>query len=361
MGQHHVPRRLRSNQRDLEASGQVRLDYIESSSLTTWLATSPRNPIAIVSFGALVSQSVPCPVITLDLPQLCGRPLLEVWSSDQPVTVYRANEFSAAMSRDVLAASICLDEELGGGLTRTTQQGYQLLLAQLRELGFPHLWRIWNHFPRINEQEQGLERYKQFCVGRYQALAEEQSNLPASLPASTAVGTRSGPLHIYVLAGAQPATHLSNPRQVNPYEYPDTYGPCRPYFARATICRSESGSQLFVAGTARIVGHASQHTGLPGEQAREILRNLRTLLEHAEPHLDGLGSASTQAGLYKVYVRNPLHLSSIRATLCDRFLDSSRLLFLQGDLCRQELLVEIEGRISIDHHHSLKEGLCRQG
>jgi chorismate lyase/3-hydroxybenzoate synthase len=287
-------------------------------------------------------------VITLDLPQLDGPSQLEVWSSDQPVTVHRANEFSAAMSRDILAISICLDEEAGGGLTKTTQQAYQLLLAQLRELGFPYLWRIWNYFPRINEQERGLERYKQFCVGRYQALAEILSDFPASLPASTAVGTRSGPLRVYVLAGAQPATHLSNPRQVNSYEYPDTYGPCRPYFARATICRSESGSQLFIAGTASVVGHASQHAGLPGEQAREILHNLRTLLDHADRHLDGLGTASTHAGLYKVYVRNPLHLSSIRATLRDRLLDSSRLLFLQGDLCRQELLVEIEGRISTD-------------
>lgn len=348
MGQHHAPRTLRSNQRVLEASGQVRVDYIESSGLTRWLAAFPGNPIAIVSFGAPVSQSVPCPVITLDLPQLDGHSQLEVWSSDQPVTVHRANEFSAAMSGDILAASICLEEEPGGGLTKTTQQAYQLLLAQLRELGFPHLWRIWNFFPRINEQENGLERYKQFCVGRYQALAETLSNFPASLPAGTAVGTRSGPLHIYALAGAQPATHLSNPRQVNAYEYPDTYGPCSPSFARATVCRSENGSQLFIAGTASVVGHASQHAGLPGEQARETLHNLRTLLEHADPHLEGLGTASTRAGLYKVYVRNPLHLSSIRATLRDRLLDSSRLLFLQGDLCRQELLVEIEGLISTD-------------
>ena len=150
MGHHHAPRLFRSNQRVLETSGQLRLEYIESSGLTRWLATSFRNPIIIVSFGAPVSHSVPCPVITLDLPQLDGPSQLEVWSSDQPVTVHRANEFSSAMSRDILAISICLDEEPGGGLTKTTQQAYQLLLAQLRELGFPYLWRIWNHFPRIN-------------------------------------------------------------------------------------------------------------------------------------------------------------------------------------------------------------------
>ena len=348
MGQHHAPRTLRSNPRVLEAAGPVRVDYVESSDLTHWLATSPDYPIAIVSFGSPVSQSVSCPVITLDLPQLDGRSQLEVWSSDQPVTVHRERAFSAAMSGDILAGSICLDEEAGGGLAKTTQQAYQLLLAQLRKLGFPHLWRTWNFFPRINEQENGLERYKQFCIGRYQALAESLSDFPASLPAGTAVGTRSGPLQVYVLAGAHPATHLGNPRQVNAYEYPDTYGPRSPSFARATVCRSESGSQLFIAGTASVVGHASRHPGLPEEQARETLHNLRSLIEHADPYFTAPAHTSTHTGLYKVYVRNPLHLRAVRATLRDRLLDSRRLLFLQGDLCRQELLVEIEGLVNSD-------------
>ena len=348
MGQQHASRTLRSNQRLIEVSGQVRADYIEASGLTRQLATFTGNPIAIISFGASVPGPIPCPIITLDLPQLDGPLQLEVWSSDQPVTVHQANEFSAATSGDILAASVCLVEEPGEGLTKTTQRAYQLLLAQLRELGFPHLWRVWNFFPRINEQENGLERYKQFCVGRYQALAETLSNFPLSLPAGTAVGTRSGPLHIYALAGAQPATHLSNPRQINAYEYPDAYGPCSPSFARATTCRSENGSQLFIAGTASVVGHASQHAGLPGEQTQETLHNLSALLEHAEPYLGRLGAASTHVGIYKVYVRNPQHLSSIREAFQDRLLDSSRVLFLQGDLCRQELLVEIEGFISTD-------------
>ena len=176
--------------------------------------------------------------------------MLEVWTSDQPVTTLQKNGCSFAMSGDVLAGAISLDEKAGATLDVTTELAYRQLLHHTRELGFPYLWRVWNFFPDINEEETGLERYRRFCVGRYQALEASLQNFPSALPAGTAVGTRSGPLQIYFLAGAHPATHLGNPRQMNAYEYPKDYGPQSPSFARATFCSSESGPQLFIAGTA---------------------------------------------------------------------------------------------------------------
>jgi chorismate lyase / 3-hydroxybenzoate synthase len=49
-----------------------------------------------------------------------------------------------------------------------------------------------------------------------------------------------------------------------------------------------------------------------------------------------------------VYVRNPEDLEVVRRALQDPLLLSSRLIFLQGDLCRKELLVEIEGFVTTD-------------
>ena len=67
---------------------------------------------------------------------------------------------------------------------------------------------------------------------------------------------------IYFLAGAHPAHILGNPRQVNAYDYPSLYGPRSPSFARASLYRSDSATQLFISGTASVVGHQSQHKGL---------------------------------------------------------------------------------------------------
>lgn len=242
-----TPHPLRSSQPVLEAASHLRVDYVESTDWAQWLAASDGTPLAIVSFGAPVSPSISCPVITLDLPQLDGRSHLEVWTSDQAVTTHRIDEFSAAVSGDMLAGTLQIAEEPGAGLQAAAERAYRRLLHHLRELGYPYLWRIWNFFPGINQDESGLERYRRFCVGRHQALAGILRDFPGSLPAGTAVGTRSGPLQLYVLAGTHPAIHLGNPRQVHAYEYPQHYGPCSPSFARATLLQSDGASQLFIS------------------------------------------------------------------------------------------------------------------
>ncbi|MDP2384172.1 MAG: hypothetical protein Q8N00_15380 [Nitrospirota bacterium] len=331
-----------------DATLRPRLTYVETSELTTWLAASGTHPLAIISFGQATPRTILCPTMSLDLAQLEGHPLLEVWTSDQPVATLQKNECSLAMSGDVLAGTISLDEKSGATLDVTTELAYRQLLQHTRELGFPYLWRVWNFFPDINEEKDGLERYRRFCMGRHQALEASLQNFPSALPAGTAVGTRSGPLQLYFLAGAHPATHLGNPRQMNAYEYPDTYGPHSPSFARATVSRSETRAQLYIAGTASVVGHTSQHVGLPKQQTLETIQNLKVLLPHAESaaHRDFTGPQSE--ALYKVYVRDAAHLSEIREALRSFPLSLNQVLFLQGELCRKELLVEIEGLVTSD-------------
>ena len=348
MSQPHTLHISRSTRRVLESASRLRVDYVEAADFSHWLAASVNTPLAIVSFGAPVSPPVSCPVITLDLPQLDGRSQLEVWTSDHPVTVHRTHEFSAAASGEMLAGTLQLEEEPGAGLQATTERAYRRLLHHVQELGYPYLWRIWNYFPRINECEQGLERYRQFCVGRYQALADTLPGFPGSLPAGTAVGTRSGPLQLYVLAGTHPATHLGNPRQVHAYEYPVHYGPCSPSFARATFLQSDIHAHLFISGTASVVGHESRHMGLPETQTRETVDNLRALMAHADELSGTTRNPQPSRGRYKVYVRQPDQLKAIQQALSIPLFASSQILYLQGDLCRQELLVEIEGVVTTD-------------
>jgi len=328
----------------LEAAPRLRVDYVESDNLSHWLAAASALPLAIVSFGSPVSPSITCPVITLDLPQLDGRSRLEIWTSDQPVTGHQTNEFSAATSGDMLAGILQLEEDPNAGLHVTTERAYRKLLHYVQEMGYPYLWRIWNYFPRINEPEQGLERYRQFCVGRHRALVESLHGFPGSLPAGTAVGTGSGPLQLYVLAGTHPALHLGNPRQVHAYEYPQHYGPASPSFARATLLQSDLHTQLFISGTASVVGHESRHIDRPGEQTQETMNNLRTLIKQAADGLVALSDLQPSRGLFKVYVRQPEHLGIIQQALSP--IAPNQLLYLQGDLCRRELLVEIEGVVA---------------
>jgi chorismate lyase/3-hydroxybenzoate synthase len=340
-----IPRSLLADREISGAAAGLRIAYIDNRVLQPRLSASSAEPMAIVSFGQALPHNFSCPVIVPDLPQIASPHLAEVWTSGRPVHTATHAGVSMAMNGECLIGSISLDEKPDLFLDALTYKGYREILHHLQDSGYPYLWRVWNYFPHINDNQDGLERYRRFCVGRHQALADALAGFPFSLPAATAVGTRSGPLQIMFLAGTRPAQHIGNPRQLDAYEYPSEYGPRSPSFARATLFRSEQDSLLFIAGTASVVGHASRHIGQPDKQTHESIHNLLAVLEHAGSvaGIDFLDRP--ERAMYKVYVRDLDSLFEIRGALQRSPLPSRHLLFLQGDLCRKELLVEIEGLI----------------
>ena len=343
-----IPQAMMTGPRASKTPVRLSVDYVDLAKLPLALAATGSHPMAIVSFGHALSGTYACPVISLDLPQLDEPPMAEVWTCDQPITIHESANCSVAMNSDFLIGSISLNEHSDTTLDATAYEAYTTMLHRLHDLGYPYLWRIWNYFPLINGDQNGLERYRRFCLGRHHALDELLTDFPSSLPAATAVGTKSGPLRIMFLAGTQPATHLGNPRQLNAYDYPQDYGPRSPSFARASLVQFEHECLLSIAGTASIVGHTSRHAGLPREQTKETIQNIQAVLNQAT-HAEGPGLIGAQRrAIYKVYVRDSILLSEIHGAIRSSPLSHEPILFLQGDLCRKELLVEIEGLIISD-------------
>jgi chorismate lyase/3-hydroxybenzoate synthase len=338
---------VRSAQRNPTPNAHaLRTAYVETARLETLLKASQSNFLGIVLYDRSSWQPRgfgACPVVCLDLPPLNEPPLAEVWTSTLPVTYHQAEGIHCAMNDEVLFGTLQLEERPGTPLDLVTYTVYRRLLVQARALGYPHLLRVWNYFPHINREPDGLTRYQRFCVGRHQALAEGLPDFPRTLPAGTAVGTMSGSLKIHFLAARQPGTHVENPRQVSAYEYPRVYGPRSPSFARATLRPSISGAHLLIAGTASVVGHVSEHIGEPHQQTLEILHNLNALITHTE-QLHGVtrGQWYEQA-LFKIYIRHPEHFAMVSDILKEQLPSHTQVLYLQGEMCRSELLLEIEG------------------
>jgi chorismate lyase / 3-hydroxybenzoate synthase len=339
--------KVRSVQRDpLSNIHAFRIAYVEEARLESFLKASPSTVLGVVRHDRKPEEPHGLgayPVVCIDLPQFNGPPLAEVWTSNLPVIYHQAEGIHCAMNDEVLFGALQLEESSVTLLDSVTYSAYRRLLAQVRALGYPHLLRVWNYFPHINLESDGLERYQRFCAGRHRALAEGLAGFPHTLPAGTAVGTMSGPLKIHFLASRQPGTHVENPRQVSAYEYPLVYGPRSPSFARASLRPSISGSHLLIAGTASVVGHVSVHIGDPYQQTLEIMQNLNALLTHTE-QLHGItrGQWYGQA-LFKIYIRHPEHVAMIRDILQEQLPSHTQVLYLQGDMCRTELLLEIEG------------------
>jgi chorismate lyase/3-hydroxybenzoate synthase len=94
---------------------------------------------------------------------------------------------------------------------------------------------------------------------------------------------------------------------------------------------------LAISGTAAIVGHASAHEGDLDAQLDETLTNLEALLASA----DMPAGFDTHSPL-KAYVRHPADAPRVR-DLLHRRLPGVPVLLLHGDVCRSELLVELDG------------------
>ena len=228
-------------------------------------------------------------------------------------------------------------------LQRVSAAAYAQIFALLEAEGYPHLWRVWNYLADINDESDGLERYRQFNVGRHEAFEAHGRLNPQAVPAACALGTRDSevPLSIAFLAAREAPRAIENPRQVAAYEYPSRYGPRSPTFARAALGQLPGQSLLFISGTASIIGHASVHSDDVQAQTRETLDNIQALLDEAT-RVDA--SVVWQLGdlSYRAYVRHAADHAAVQAVLAERLGPQARVEFVQADVCRAELLVEIE-------------------
>ena len=227
-------------------------------------------------------------------------------------------------------------------LQRATRTAYQDMFALLNTTGHAHLIRVWNYLPEINGHSDGEERYRHFNSARASAFAQSGREDVASVPAASALGSGArSPLSIYFLAARHTPVMIENPRQISAYRYPPQYGSHSPLFSRACVTSSPGGTNLFVSGTASIVGHETIHRGNVVAQTRETLCNITALLEEANrrtrPSRYTLDSLQ-----YKVYIRDPSDQPAVAAELAATLQTSTRVVYLQADVCRNDLLVEIE-------------------
>ena len=271
----------------------------------------------------------------------------EAWASDGPLQQGQDGGLRWRGDGELLYGLIELDEptpdapERGACLRERTREAYLRLFALLGARGTPHLWRVWNYMAGINGDEQGLERYRWFNLGRHDAYQALGATAAAQMPAASALGWAGhGPLSIAFLAGRRAPRPIENPRQVSAFHYPGDYGPRPPLFARAVLADSGAGEWLLVSGTASIVGHQTVHPGDVVAQCEETARNLRAVLDEANRATRTSGHRA-EALSHRVYVRHAADFPVVRRTL-ERCLGGAGLTLMQADICRQDLLVEVE-------------------
>jgi chorismate lyase/3-hydroxybenzoate synthase len=298
--------------------------------------------LALIEFGRNGRRDADPRCITVDLPQLGASPVVEVWRSESPVVSGTRGPVSFSKNEQVLLGQLSVDERDHGSLEEASREAYETILPFAGDMGFPHYLRIWNYIPDINGEVDGVERYKRFCSGRHAGL--ERFGFPENrLPAASGVGSPPGEILVYFLAARDAGTQLENPRQVSAFRYPPQYGPKSPAFSRAMVKDWGVGKHLYISGTASIVGHESRHRDDVVPQLTESLRNMSTLVRSAGSEhgvaIDSLAGLSQ----VKVYVRDEQDHGLIREHMDELLGEDVPVIYLGGDLCRKNLLVEVEG------------------
>lgn len=318
----------------------LQLEYLPLQAAAQRLEDRPPGLLGVVGFpGIQLPADNPVPSARVGIASVDHTDALcEVWTASEPAIHASLGRIRYATTANFMFGALSSPESQGP-LEARSRALYEEIFALLEGSGYPHVLRFWNYIPRINEVQHGAERYRLFNVGRHDAFESAHRMRQETIPAASGLGTLSGEeLTVYFVAARAPGRQIENPRQVHAWQYPGQYGLKSPVFARAVAYPFEAPTLLFVSGTASIVGHETMHGGDVAAQARESLANLGAVFAEAAR----FGAFRLRQAKFKAYVRDAAYVPILRAEVAAALGEGVEMTCLVADICRSDLLVEIE-------------------
>ncbi len=287
----------------------------------------------------------------------CAVDLVENWYGDSSPEATSGSILDGQLHYIELGDEILIFGELGRleEVEASSFQSYNAILDTLHQKGFHTLVRSWNFIPQINHCPEGaIEIYQDFCKGR--ALAFDTRGIDEfQLPAATGIGSYATAIAGYLIASKRADyLHVENPLQSPAYKYPPKYGPKSPSFARGTLHLETGqgggkGIRFFLSGTASIRGAETMWPGDVSRQLTTLMENIRYLVSDENPQLAEQGVSMDLGDFdhFKVYFRHAKDYDIIRKLLLEDWqIAAEKLHFMNVDICRSDLLVEVEGSIN---------------
>lgn len=320
------------------------------TSSTSQLVTSPQFEIRFDAATPRLRQTQNHCVLELPSP-LLGGSNIEAYELENGVPRWHGEQLLFLENeRQIFGASLLK-------CSHTFQQDiaklYQNILQYTRSKKLS-LHRIWNFVPQINSCESGLEKYREFNLGRWQAF-EHNFGAQAFLhmPAASAIGVNDNHFIIFFIAGKETPLYLENPNQVPAYRYPEDYGPKPPGFARATVVHYPKETWGYVSGTASISGHKTIGQGNWRQQFETTMNNIQTMLEKMKistqfakfetPSASSLDFPQATLRDWRCYLRHPEMYPLVRDWLTSEYeFPANRITFQLAEICRQDLDLEFE-------------------
>lgn len=231
--------------------------------------------------------------------------------------------------------------DLSSDIYTQSKEVFRKMKELLEKESFPidSIVRQWNYIERITAQDGEDQHYQMFNNARSEFYLAAQWK--DGYPAATGIGSSWGGVlvdfdAVVPQSGSCLITPIDNKLQVAAHAYSDDVlleagsKKTTPKFERAKSITTDGNRLVYISGTAAIRGEESL-TGVGIERQLDItMENIAQLTGNAE------------ICLLRVYLKYPEDYEAVKRKLASREKTVS-VCYLETDVCREELLIEIEG------------------
>lgn len=216
--------------------------------------------------------------------------------------------------------------------------------------------RQWNYIERITDFEGEHQHYQSFNDARSHFYSKAQWNF--GYPAATGIGTQYGGIMIDVIAikpkrDEYRCVPLNNDLQVAAYDYSQDVllgaddevfrKKSTPKFERAKAITNDKHGLVYISGTAAIRGENSLTNVSIEEQTRITLENINYLISKENLNKTGIEIKNNcSIDMLRIYLKDEEDIDVVKNYM-DSLSLSIPVSYLLADVCREELLIELEG------------------
>lgn len=228
-------------------------------------------------------------------------------------------------------------------------------------LDFGSVIRQWTYIEKVLNEENYDNGLKQFyqVFNDVRSLYFENNSFPNGYMSATGIGANAGIISTEIIA-FKPTSNsnskiypISNPKQINSYNYSQgkligtpiskLSQKTTPKFERAKLLIHNNFVQLYISGTASVLGEDTVQINNTFEQTRITLANIDLLIKQSNSILSSYSSSLSNSDIVsaRIYLKNKNDLEIVQS-LCSSYFITKELIFIQANICRDDLLVEIE-------------------
>jgi enamine deaminase RidA (YjgF/YER057c/UK114 family) len=229
-------------------------------------------------------------------------------------------------------------------------------IVESEGMSFDNLVRQWNYIGKILGTEDEFQNYQVFNEIRNENYRMHRKT--SGYPAATGIGMKLDGVIIDFFAISDKESHpvipIENPDQVNPYAYEQKVlkgNPLSgrsdkhpPQFERAVL----TGNNLFISGTASIIGQDTIGKGDIEKQTVVTIENILKLYRSNKiPHENDKSSElDMELIILRVYIKSQKDFDIVKS-ICNSYFPGVPAIYIEADICRDDLLVEIEAEYLI--------------